>query len=129
MRINDVLKKENIGNEYWVNDNCVYFVWEDANGHLTLINDSGRDIDMMLSLEEIVNANYELVVDWTTVAVDTPILVREKETQIWKRRYFAKYELGGVYAWGCGSTSWSDDSLNDTTRWKYAKLYKGEGEE
>ena len=55
-------------------------------------------------------ANSEYVeppVDWSKVAVDTPILVRDSEKESWRKRYFAKYENGIVYAWENGATSWS----------------------
>ena len=69
-------------------------------------------------------ANSEYVeppVDWSKVAVDTPILVRDSEKNVWKKRYFAKYENGMVCTWGYGATSWSVDS-GDVTDWKFAKL-------
>ena len=47
-------------------------------------------------------ANSEYVeppVDWSKVAVDTPILVRNSREEAWRKRYFAKYENGTVYAW------------------------------
>ena len=67
-------------------------------------------------------ANSEYVeppVDWSKVAVDTPILVRDNSFSEWGKRYFAKYENGGVYAWSNGTTSWSGDRC---TPWKLAKL-------
>ena len=60
-------------------------------------------------------------VDWSKVAVDTPILVRDSEEEAWRKRHFAKYENGNVYTWLGGSTSWSADS-GDVTYWKFAKL-------
>ena len=66
-------------------------------------------------------------VDWSKVAIDTPILVRGYEEESWKKRHFAKYENGIVYAWSAGSTSWSARMSNDITDWKFAKL--GESEE
>ena len=63
-------------------------------------------------------------VDWSKVVVDTPILVRDYETQNWIRRYFAKYEDESVYAWDKGNTSWTSDS--GMTEWNYAKLAEGE---
>ena len=57
--------------------------------------------------------------DWSKVAVDTPILVRQTKDGEWVKRYFAKYEDGDVYAWDVGRTSWSADGVNT---WKYAKL-------
>lgn len=69
-------------------------------------------------------ANSEYVeppVDWSKVAVDTPILVRNSEEDVWEKRHFAKYESGIVYAWAAGGTSWSAVSSN-MTDWKMAKL-------
>lgn len=67
-------------------------------------------------------ANSEYVepsIDWSKVAVDTPILVRDNSFSEWGKRYFAKYENGIVYAWSNGTTSWSGDRC---TPWKLAKL-------
>lgn len=63
--------------------------------------------------------------DWSKVAVDTPILVRDSEDEEWRRRYFAKYENGTVYAWGSGRTSWSGSSM---TVWNCVKLAESEEE-
>ena len=65
-------------------------------------------------------------VDWSKVEVDTPILVRDYESQEWEARHFAKYEDGVIYAWDGGSTSWT--SKGNVTEWKFAKLADG-GEE
>lgn len=67
-------------------------------------------------------ANSEYVeppVDWSKVAVDTPILVRGDSFSEWCKRYFVKYENGRVYAWNHGTTSWSSDRCAE---WKLAKL-------
>ena len=67
--------------------------------------------------------------DWSKVAVDTPILVRQGEDGEWTRRYFAKYENGLVYAWSDGCTRWTAyRSKYATTKWKYAKLAESEEE-
>lgn len=68
-------------------------------------------------------ANSEYVepsVDWSKVAVDTPILVRDSASLEWTKRYFAKYENGSVFTWSDGATSWSSEGY--TTAWKLAKL-------
>lgn len=57
-------------------------------------------------------------VDWSKVAVDTPILV-SMSGQNWKRRHFAGYRNGTVYAFKDGATSWT---INLKTEWPYAKL-------
>ena len=64
-------------------------------------------------------------IDWSKVKVDTPILVRNDESDKWFKRYFAKYEGGVVYAWKSGRTSWTEDCM---VEWKYAKLSEDEEE-
>ena len=73
---------------------------------------------------EWLNSEYvEPPIDWSKVAVDTPILVRDSEKESWRKRYFAKYYNGIVYAWGGGTTSWSAER---STCWKMAKLAESE---
>ena len=64
-------------------------------------------------------------VDWSKVAVDTPILVRGYEEESWKKRHFAKYENGIVFAWKNGLTSWSAHRSN-AVGWGMAKLAESE---
>lgn len=59
-------------------------------------------------------------VDWSQVAVDTPILVKYSEDSMWARRYFAEFKNGNVYAWNNANTS--RDANGCTTMCKYAKL-------
>ena len=62
-------------------------------------------------------------VDWSKIKIDTPILVRNSESDKWFKRYFAKYEGGVVYAWKSGRTSWTEDCMIE---WSYAKLAESE---
>ena len=66
-------------------------------------------------------------VDWSKVAVDTPILVRDTENEEWNKRYFARYENGTIYAWISGRTSWTAYDNDDVCAWKYAKLAEVKG--
>lgn len=76
-----------------------------------------------LECGEIMNIAEELgIVDWSKVAVDTPILVRQYEQDEWEKRHFAYFKDGRVCAWLCGATSWSADYEGDTTDWNFAKL-------
>ena len=61
-------------------------------------------------------------VDWSKVAVDVPILVRNHPEAAWVRRYFAKYEDGKIYVWSSGATSWSVEGRDNVFNWEYAKL-------
>lgn len=76
---------------------------------------------------EWLNSEYvEPPVDWSKVAVDTPILVRDTEKEEWRKRYFAKYEDGIVYAYCDGATSWSVFNSDSITEWDMAKLAESE---
>lgn len=57
-------------------------------------------------------------VDWSKVAVDTPIMVSSNNMD-WYCRHFAKYENGLFYAWDDGRTSYT---TNTKSKWKYAQL-------
>lgn len=71
--------------------------------------------------ERWANSEYvEPPVDWSKVAVDTPILVNTSNGHRWVKRYFAKYENGSVFAWNNGATSWSSEG--HVTVWELAKL-------
>ena len=78
------------------------------------------------NVREWLDSEYvEHSVDWSKVAVDTPILVRDSEEEAWEKRYFAKYEDNTVYTWENGATSWSADRSN-VVGWGMAKLAEGE---
>ena len=67
--------------------------------------------------------NYEPKVDWTKVPVDTKILVKDYKDEDWKKRHFAKYENGKIYAYDDGKSSFTTDVI---ASWSYGKLYKEE---
>ena len=82
-----------------------------------------RMLQVMWMLEDY----KEPEVDWSKVEVDTPILVRNGEGEVWERRHFAEYKCGVVCAWNDGLTSWSE-CKNGFTEWKFAKLAESEEE-
>ena len=64
------------------------------------------------------------VVDWSKVAVDTPVLVSFDGCN-WFKKYFAKVQNNTFYTWDNGATSWSVSNKEYcVTSWKYAKLAK-----
>lgn len=65
-------------------------------------------------------------VDWSKVAVDTPILVRDGEDEEWIKQHFAECDGKVVCAWRAGKTSWTEDCVMG---WKFAKLAETEGAE
>ena len=76
-------------------------------------------LQILWLLEDCEEPEEEPKTDWSKVEVDTPVLVKDKENEEWKKRHFAKYEHGRVYVWNNGSTSWSACRMYD---YKYAKL-------
>lgn len=64
---------------------------------------------------------YLGIIDWSKVAVDTPILVKGYKGQIWKKRHFAFFRDGKIYVWASGGTSWSCND-SEVVEWKYSKL-------
>lgn len=85
----------------------------------------GEPISKKYYLSTIAELDFEEVVDWSKVPVDTKILVKNFNCYLWHRRYFSKFENGKVHAFDNGGDSWSNEG---ETTWEYAKLYE-EGEE
>ena len=78
-----------------------------------------------LAKEWLFSEYEEPEIDWRKIKVDTPILVRDSEDELWNRRYFAGFENGSVYAWDNGTTSWSSRELRKVFG-EYAKLAESE---
>lgn len=72
-----------------------------------------KDILKILAAEHFDNVN------WSKVAVDTPILV-SRDGKIWFNAHFKEYDGGEVYAYKDGQTSWT--AYGRCIRWPYAKL-------
>ena len=71
--------------------------------------------------QQIDIAEYLGIVDWSKVAVDTPILVRRFDDN-WEKRHFAYFKNGKVYAWLGGATSWTVENSEHVFSWQNAKL-------
>lgn len=90
-------------------------------GHIKCINNISK-IMPKIERNEVLNIAEELgIVDWSKVAVDTPILV-SGDNKEWVKRYFAKYKDGKVYCWLNGKTSWTAFCELSIGHWKYTKL-------
>ena len=57
---------------------------------------------------------YLGIVDWSKVAVDTPIIIKNLHS-VDVRRYFKEYKDGRVYYFSGGRTSWSGMASEHTT--------------
>lgn len=75
-----------------------------------------------IKTNEVLDIKEELgIVDWSKVAVDTPVLV-SNDNKEWIKRYFARYEDGNVYCWLSGKTSWTAICELSIGHWDYTKL-------
>ena len=127
MKAWEICKKENVGKIYI--DDIQKSKWEvrqEGNQDVYDLYDGYGCIISYHSIpiSQLAEMNFEEVVDWGKVSVDTKILI-SGDNKDWDRRHFAKYEDGKIYTWIDGCTSFT---TNQTTSWKYAKLYKEEEE-
>lgn len=132
MKIWEIMKEENVGKRYKTNEDNenVYVITKGVNRfYLEVIRGIGRHTCILSS--DLLERDFEEVVDWSKVPVDTKILVSNcingaGEVIEWKKRYFAKYENGIVYAWNDGKTSFTAELDGSCMNWEFAKLYEEE---
>lgn len=119
MNIKEVFEKCNNG-EYVIDNHKRR--WKVDNGELT-VSCLWPTFYNLYTLKEITELDFKKVydIDWSKVEVDTKILVSD-DGNVWRRRYFAKYENDKVCAFVGGATSFSN--RGSYISWKYAKLYK-----
>jgi hypothetical protein len=134
MNIIEILKKKDTNKKYITNykeEEIIVKVVERCGGEydiVRVIKDDekeyrDRGLTEFMYMSEIVNLEFEEIIDWSKVPVDTEVLVSD-DGEKWCRRYFAKCERGIVYCFSCGVTSFSADIISDVVEWKYAKLYQ-----
>lgn len=96
------------------------YQWSSLSAFNDLFIDVKWDDEEPFSIE-----SYLGVIDWTKVPSDTKVLVRDSESDSWKKRYFSSYlgnDFSTPFTTFCeGRTSWSEIA-GDTTCWKYCKL-------
>lgn len=97
--------------------------WEVSSCESAIGASAFRNILPKLECNGLVSIAEELgIVDWSKVAVDTPVLVKGTEKSQWIKRYFAFFENDKVYTWDSGATSWSKEKNENVSWWDYAKL-------
>ena len=125
----EVVNKENIGKSYKMTiDRINEGVWTVENGtteEFELYRKGAPITDIYFS-SQLIRMEFEEVVDWSWVPVDTKVLVSDDGKE-WNRRHFAKYEDGKVYCFNDGYTSFTIVNyayLSNATPWEYCKLYQ-----
>lgn len=70
-------------------------------------------------------ANHLGIIDWSSVPVDTKVLVRDDDNEPWEKAYFKEYRsdvsYGPFITFAGGTTSWSTYSLSGIG-WTQCKL-------
>jgi hypothetical protein len=125
MRINEILRKENLGKVYQIvgyTQKGEYLVKE-YNGHVYLESrENFKRIEENFFLDVILGMSFEEVFSWEDIPVDTKVLVKDEEDScVYIKRYFAEFKDGYIYTWADGKTSFTTQAK---TAWKYGKLYE-----
>lgn len=127
MNIIEVSKKENIGKIYEIflgdENKGKWEIEEVRNGEFEFLNVKGESLDEIYFISQIARMEFEEVIDWSKIPVDTKLLV-SKDGKVWLKRYFAKYKDGKVYFFSCGVSSFSNDDISNVLSWEYVKLYQ-----
>lgn len=129
MKAWEICRKENVGKVYKDNHGKKWSVYSItfADAYYELKDSLDEDLSSKYYMSEIAELDFEEVIDWSKVPVDTKVLVGS-DNKKWIRRHFAKYENGNVCAWNNGATSFSANTKASYMIWRYAKLYKGDEE-
>ena len=59
--------------------------------------------------------------DFSTYRIDEPIMVRDRDNEVWVRRYFAGVKDDKPCAWVGGTTSWTSDDPKNITLWNQCR--------
>ena len=125
MNIIEVLKEENVGMEYKIRER-IYKVEKSFTGLLTLKNvESYGYIESEMHIFDIVNGEFEEVIDWSKMTVDAKVLVSDNKLD-WEPGHFALYKNGIFYTWEFGKSSFTVCEKTEAymSNWEYCKLYE-----
>ena len=130
MNIIEVSKKENIGKVYEIfidgENKGKWEIEEIKKGEFEFFNVEGKPLDEIYFISQIARMEFEEVIDWSKVPVDTKLLV-SSDGKDWYRRHFAEYKDGKVYCFNSGTTSFTaqgSEFPSGKVSWEYVKLYE-----
>lgn len=107
------------------------FIWElddIKNNFYSSIAGMGTSLlTLYYSHKQLIDMEFEEVIDWSKVPIDTKILVWNKVSKQKEKRHFAGVDsvTGRIKSWDSGRTSFTTGA---TSTWDNAKLYKEESE-
>ena len=127
MKAWEICKKENVGKLFIDNSGKKWMVCEVLNHfYCDLLDEQEEYISNKYYLSTIAELDFEEIIDWSKVPVDTKVIVYSELNKVWLKRHFAKYEDGKKYVFDGGYSSYTaENPKHDITSYKYVKLYDG----
>ena len=129
MNIIEVSKKQNIGKVYEIfidgENKGKWEIEEIGKGEFEFFNVEGKPLDEIYFISQIARMEFEEVIDWSKVAVDTKVLVSDNKLD-WEPGHFALYKNGIFYTWEFGKSSFTVCEKTEAymANWEYCKLYE-----
>ena len=89
---------------------------------LIIVND-GYETHATFTKDGRCNSSFDLILpeDYSTYKIDEPIMVRDRDNEVWLRRYFAGVKDDKPCTWNCGATSWSVSSPEGMFPWNQCR--------
>lgn len=106
---------------------CPCFKVSNENCNLLSFDLTDKEIIKYIEIVEEWTKEHPIEIDWLKVPANTPVYVRQRETDEKINRYFEKYYPDSEEPFHCysgGQTSWSSDGL--TSSWPYCELAREE---
>ena len=134
MNVIEILKEKDTNKKYITNykgEEMIVKVVECCGGEYDMVRVIKSDereyrdkgLTEFMNMSEIVNLEFEEIVDWSKIPIDTLVEVSDDGEKFIKR-HFAKYERGMIFVWGDGRSSKTAYSENDVVKWEMANIIR-----
>ena len=134
MNVIEILKEKDTNKKYITNykgEEMIVKVVECCGGEYDMVRVIKSDereyrdkgLTEFMYMSEIVNLEFEEIVDWSKIPIDTLVEVSDDGEKFIKR-HFAKYERGMIFVWGDGRSSKTAYSENDVVKWEMANIIR-----
>lgn len=128
MKAWEICKEENVGKKFKDSNGKEWKVCKHVfnSTYYDLQDRFDNHISKQYYLSTIAELDFEEIIDWSKVPVDTKVIVYSELNKVWLKRHFAKYEDGKKYVFDGGYSSYTaENPKHDITSYKYVKLYDG----